>query len=291
MKLLTVFYVAGKVANDAIYFIGKEDFMSIRFLAVAFSVVLSLPFVSSPFASGENDTVKVRVRKLVLDPSSKTPVVILESIDAKKFIPIWIGKAEATSIAMEIEHVQIPRPNTHDLIRNILEGLGAELPRITITDLKNNTYFAAITLKLNGQEFQIDSRPSDAIAVALRMDAPIYASLEVLAKGNKLPAPSEEKEGVRKILGFHIQDLTANLASLFNLQIKEGVLVADVDAESAASKAGFRRGDVITRINDKSVLNVHQLESYLNGVEKPIQVEFHLKREGNPATILLELPL
>ena len=120
--------------------------MSIRFLAVAFSVVLSLPFVSSPFASGENDTVKVRVRKLVLDPSSKTPVVILESIDAKKFIPIWIGKAEATSIAMEIEHVQIPRPNTHDLIRNILEGLGAELHRITITDLKNSTVNSVIFL-------------------------------------------------------------------------------------------------------------------------------------------------
>ena len=265
--------------------------MSIRFLAVAFSVVLSLPFVSSPSASGENDTVKVRVRKLVLDPSSKTPVVILESIDAKKFIPIWIGKAEATSIAMEIEHVQIPRPNTHDLIRNILEGLGAELHRITITDLKNNTYFAAITLILNDQEFQIDSRPSDAIAVALRMDAPIYASLEVLSKGNNLPAPSGEKEGVRKILGFHIQDLTANLASLFNLQIQEGVLVADVESESAASKAGFQRGDVITRINDKSVLNVHQLESYINSIEKPVHVEFHLEREGKPATIGLDLPL
>ncbi|MFQ5541606.1 MAG: bifunctional nuclease domain-containing protein [Candidatus Binatia bacterium] len=265
--------------------------MNIRLWAVAFSVVFSLSVAPSPSVSGENDIVKVRVRKLVLDPSSKTPVVILESIDKKMFIPIWIGKAEATSIAMQIEHVEIPRPNTHDLIRNMLEGLGAEFTRVTITDLRNNTYFAVVTLKLNDQEFQIDSRPSDAIAVALRMKAPIYASPEVLSKADKLPTPREENEGVRKILGFHIQDLTANLASLFHLQNKEGVLVADVDAESAASKAGFRRGDVIIRINDESVLNVHQLESYLKGVEKPVHVEFHLEREGKPATIGLDLPL
>jgi len=266
--------------------------MKLRLLIVAFSVVFSFSSASAFSASGKNETVKVRVKKLILDPSSQTPVVILESLEKeKKFIPIWIGKSEATSIAMQIEQVKIPRPNTHDLIRNILEGLGAELYRITITDLRNNTYFAAITLKLNGHEFQIDSRPSDAIAVALRMNAPIYASPKVLAKANKLPTPIEDKEGVRKILGFHIQDLTAELAGLFHLQIEQGVLVANVELDSAASKAGFQRGDVITKIDNRAVLNAGQMESFLNSVEKPIQMKVQLEREGKPATIVLDLPL
>lgn len=266
--------------------------MKLRLLVIAFSVVFSFSIASAFSASGKNEAVKVQVKKVILDPSSQTPVVILESLGGKKkFIPIWIGKSEAASIAMQIEHVKIPRPNTHDLIRNILEGLGASLHRITITDLRNNTYFAAITLKLNGHEFQIDSRPSDAIAVALRMNAPIYASPKVLAKADRLPTPIEKKEGVRKIMGFHIQDLTAELASLFHLEIEQGVLVANIELDSAASKAGFQRGDVITKIDNRAVLNAGQMESFLNSIEKPIQMKVQLERDGNPATIVLDLPL
>jgi len=96
---------------------------------------------------------------------------------------------------------------------------------------------------------------------------------------------------VRKILGFHIQDLTAELASLFHLQIEQGVLVANVELDSAASKAGFQRGDVITKIDNRAVLNAGQMESFLNSVEKPIQVKVQVEREGKPATIVLDLPL
>ena len=102
---------------------------------LGFFLAPALFFVASP----SDSAVQMQVKRILLDPSTKSPVVILETLEEEKFIPIWIGKAEATSIAMKMEDVNIPRPNTHDLIRNILEGVGASLQRVTITDLRSNT--------------------------------------------------------------------------------------------------------------------------------------------------------
>ena len=145
-------------------------------------------------AAQDEPSVEMTVKRVLLDPYSRTPVVILESAGKKEPLPIWIGSEEATSIALELEKVSAPRPNTHDLIRNILNGVGAAVQRITITDLRNNVYYASIALRLKGQDYQIDSRPSDAIAVALRMKAPIYASVKVLAKAQPLPAEEKSQD-------------------------------------------------------------------------------------------------
>lgn len=243
-------------------------------------------------AAQENAIVEMKVKRVMLDPSAKTPtaVVLLENAKDKRLIPIWIGSEEATSIALELENVSIPRPNTHDLIRNILQGIGAALQRITITDLRNNVYYASITLRLKGQEFQIDSRPSDAIAVALRMKAPIYASAQVLAKAKQLPSPDKPAEDIRKILGIHLQELTPELASLFELQVKRGVLVADVELGSAASQAGLQRGDVIVRVNDRAIQKAADLESLLQGAKRPVQWKMEVLRKGKPNVIVLNLP-
>jgi bifunctional DNase/RNase len=259
-------------------------------LILIFTALCFLSYDSTLKASADSTEVKMKVKTLLIDPKSKTPVVILESTQKKEFIPIWIGKNEATSIAMELEHVKIPRPNTHDLIRNILEGLGALPRQITITDLRDNTYFAVITLNFHGQDFQIDSRPSDAIAVALRMNVPIFASSDVLAKAGQLPAPSDSTKGIRRTLGFQIQDLTRDLAAFFDLQTNGGVLVADVESGSTASRAGFQRGDVITKINGATVHNVSQLETFLETLEKPIRLRLEIQRKGRPGTVTLDLP-
>lgn len=265
--------------------------MKARYLVAILSFIIGLFFIDQPrLASANEAIVEVRIKKILLDPSSKSPVVVLESLKEHKFIPIWIGKAEATSIALELEHVRVLRPNTHDLIRNIVEGLGAKLHRITITDLRNNTYFATITLKLKDQEFQIDSRPSDAIAVALRMSAPIYAAIGVLAKAGRLPDSLLTPNGARKIFGFHIQNLTEELASFFDLKVKGGVLVAHVELDGAASKAGFQRGDVITNINGKTIHNVGELESLIKGMKRPLRLRMQIRRKGKPETVVLLLP-
>lgn len=240
----------------------------------------------------ENTFVEMKVKRVVLDPSAKTPtaVVILENAREKKLIPIWIGSEEATSIALELESVAIPRPNTHDLIRNILQGIGATLQRITITDLRNNVYYASISLKVKGQEFQIDSRPSDAIAVALRMKAPIYASTQVLAKAKQLPSSEKPRDDIRKILGIHVQELTPELASLFDLQARKGLLVADVDLGSAASEAGVQRGDVILRVNERAIQRAADLESLVQGAKRPGQLRIEVLRKGKTATVVVNLP-
>jgi bifunctional DNase/RNase len=262
-----------------------------RAIALAIFLLFCLVPDFYPSASQENTVVEMKVKRLMLDPTAKTPtaVVILESTKEKRVIPIWIGSEEATSIAMELENVAPPRPNTHDLIRNILQGLGAALHRITITDLRNNIYYAIITLKLKGQEFQIDSRPSDAIAVALRMKAPIYASTQVLAKAKQLPPSEKAGDGLRKILGTHVQELTPELASLLDLQGKKGVLVAEVELGSAASEAGIQRGDIILKVNERTIQKVSDLESFFQSAKKPIQVKVELMRKGKSTTVLMEL--
>lgn len=117
---------------------------------------------------------------LTLDPVTKTPIVILKDSDNKLNLPIWIGLLEATAIATELEGIRMARPMTHDLLRCIIDELGGALESIEITDLRENTYYAVIHLRVGGEERTIDSRPSDAISLALRTKSPIYVAKRVL---------------------------------------------------------------------------------------------------------------
>ena len=240
-------------------------------------------------ASQEEPFVEMKVKGIILDPN-QTPVVILENSKERKALPIWIGDQEAASIALELEKILTPRPNAHDLIRNILQGVGAAIQRIIITDLRNDIYYATIELKLKGQDYQIDSRPSDAIAVALRMKAPIYASAKVLAKAKQLGPLEKTKSELQRTLGIQVQELTAELASLFDLKTKTGILVADVELGSPASEAGLQRGDVILKVNDKSLQKATELENLLQGLKKGSQLKMELLKKGKTVTLAIDLP-
>lgn len=114
------------------------------------------------------------------DLVGKQPIVLLKTADGNKFLPIWIGHPEAAAILMKLQSQAPPRPMTHDLLSDMLEQLGATISRITVTELRENTFFAQITVTQDGQEIEIDSRPSDAIALAIRAEAPIYAADRVI---------------------------------------------------------------------------------------------------------------
>jgi uncharacterized protein len=114
------------------------------------------------------------------DLVGKQPIVLLKTADGNKFLPIWIGHPEAAAILMKLQGAATPRPMTHDLVADILEQLDAEVTRITVTELRDNTFYASITVHQNGSEIEIDSRPSDAIAIAVRSDAPIFAAERVI---------------------------------------------------------------------------------------------------------------
>jgi hypothetical protein len=138
--------------------------------------------------------IQMVVGGLTLDPVTKTPIVILKDEDNKLNLPIWIGLLEATAMATELEGIKMARPMTHDLLRNILSELGGSVESIEITELKDNTYYALIHMKLSGRELIIDSRPSDAIAIALRTKTPIFVAKEVLEASSILQQNEETKE-------------------------------------------------------------------------------------------------
>ncbi|HVD26057.1 MAG TPA: bifunctional nuclease family protein [Gaiellaceae bacterium] len=114
------------------------------------------------------------------DLVGKQPIVLLKTADGNRFLPIWIGHAEAAAILMKLQGASTPRPMTHDLLTDMLEQLDAEVLRITVTELRDNTFYASITVQQNGSELEIDSRPSDAIAIAVRSEVPIYAAEHVI---------------------------------------------------------------------------------------------------------------
>jgi uncharacterized protein len=140
------------------------------------------------------DSIQMSVGGLTLDPVTKTPIVILKDMDNKLNLPIWIGLLEATAMATELEGIKMARPMTHDLLRNILSEMGGAIESVQITDLKENTYYALIHLNVAGRVFSIDSRPSDAIALALRTKSPIYVAKAVLEASSVLQQTEEGKE-------------------------------------------------------------------------------------------------
>jgi bifunctional DNase/RNase len=154
--------------------------------------------------------VEMRIRGLLLDPVTNTPIVILKDANSDTVLPIWVGIYEANAIALEIEKVSTPRPMTHDLIKNVLTGLDAHVHKVVVTELKEDTFFAVIWMEREGRVISVDSRPSDALALALRVDCPIFVEDEVLKTSKKTasasdPATSEE---LRKWLeGLNDEDL------------------------------------------------------------------------------------
>jgi len=129
--------------------------------------------------------VEMKIRGLMMDPVTNMPIVILKDVGSDTVLPIWVGVYEANAIALEIEKVTTPRPMTHDLIKNVLTGLDTQVHKVVVTELREDTFYAVIWLDRGGQAISIDSRPSDALALALRVDCPIFVEDEVL-KNSKL---------------------------------------------------------------------------------------------------------
>ena len=139
--------------------------------------------------------IEVKIRALMMDPNSGTPIIILKDVQSDTMLPIWVGAYEANAIALEIEKIAPPRPMTHDLLRNLIVELGVQVDRVVVTSLRDNTFFAVIEMRNSeGDRMVLDSRPSDAIALALRADCPIYVDMEVIkASHNTLPTDESEE--------------------------------------------------------------------------------------------------
>jgi bifunctional DNase/RNase len=135
---------------------------------------------------------EVKIRGLMMDPVTNMPVVVLRAVQGAGTLPIWVGIYEANAIALEIEKVQTPRPMTHDLLKNVLMGLNVQVQKVVVSDLKDDTFYAVIWMEREGQTMSLDSRPSDALALALRLDCPIFVEEEVF-KTSKISSTATEK--------------------------------------------------------------------------------------------------
>ena len=154
--------------------------------------------------------VEMKIRGLMMDPVSNMPIVVLKDVGGESVLPIWVGIYEANAIALEIEKVATPRPMTHDLIKNVLIGLEANIHKVVVTELRDDTFYAVIWMERQGRVISIDSRPSDALALALRVDCPIFVDDEVLKHSKQAGNLSDNatSEELRKWLeGLNDEDL------------------------------------------------------------------------------------
>lgn len=204
----------------------------------------------------DTPAVRMKIHSLQAHAGSDEIAVVLTDETNKKFLPIAVGGDQALSIQLGRDGRSPKRPLTHDLVASILKSLNVKVERVVITDLRDNVYYAEIAFRQNGRTYRLDSRPSDAIALSLRMEAPLFAMPHLLKPFANLPAKDydeltqTEAEG----WGMKVQALTETLAEFFGR--REGVLVADVATKSRAAESGIQAGDIILSVNKEEILNM-----------------------------------
>lgn len=234
-----------------------------------------------------DELIEVAVKGITIDVQSNSPMVILEDKKENKVMPIWIGLNEARAIATELEGISLPRPMTHDLMKNIISGLNASLEKVIVSDLKNSTFYALVVIKLKRKSIEFDARPSDAIALALRFSVPIYVEKSVFDKAQVFQIPSELPQGWQDvIMGFSAQDLSRELSEAMGLKDVSGVLVSDVRLGSSSERDGLKRGDIIISADDKAITSLKDLIEVITQSEgRPMNVK--ILREGREITLTL----
>lgn len=215
--------------------------------------------------------VEMEVRRVVVDDVARAPVVLLEDKDQTVTLPIWIGVLEAQAIALEMEGIQSPRPLTHDLVKQLLERLEVQFERAVITELREGTYYARIHLVHRGRVLDVDSRPSDAIALAVRFRKPIFVAGAVLQQHRAVASRAGET-ATTEIGGLTVQLLSPEVAEHFGLGDLRGVIVTDV---VRAASPGVERGDVIVAVDGQPVRDLAELRTRLNAHSGPSDLSIH----------------
>jgi bifunctional DNase/RNase len=204
-------------------------------------------------APAVGDLVHVEVSTVGFDPIAGAPIVLLRDADSGLVVPIWVGAAEAQAIAMALHGVAVPRPMTHDLMASLLRELGASVEEVVVSDLRDNTYFAIVRLRVPGEDAlrDVDSRPSDALALALRTGASIRIASKILKTAPRFDFAAPERSGqVVRALGITVVAAGPELRKEHGLPDRTGVVVTHVSGSAAA---GLRRGDLIASVDGRPV--------------------------------------
>lgn len=222
-----------------------------------------------------NREVEVEVSRIALDPDSRAPVVLLVDKAHTVALPISIGPAEAQAIASRLAGVEPPRPFTHDLMKTIMDRVGVGLQRVVIRELRDNTYYASLVLLWRGEEVEIDSRPSDAIAMAVRFGQPIFVSRALLEGQGAVELRGAGASPPRNVDGITVQVLSDELAEYFKVAAGQGVVVSEV---AATAGTGLRRGDVILAVDGNPVRDPDDFRAKLHAGTG--RADLAVQREG-----------
>lgn len=258
----------------------------IIFLWIIFGSI-SLANPATALASEGADELEVTVKGVDLNPVGESSVVVLVDLEGEVAVPILIGFSEARAIGLKINDIKTIRPMTHDLMNNIFDRVRVKLVRILINKVEESIIYAIMYLKLDGSEIQIDSRPSDAIALAVRAGAPIFVRREVAKSvGIQLGGSGRENRFVMG-QGLTVQEMTPLLGKYFGLESAEGVLVSDVKSGSPAEKAGLVTGDVIIEINGRKIESFEGFKSILRDIGEEERITLLVQRGGDSIPLVM----
>ncbi len=236
-----------------------------------------------PLLAFSQDGVEMKVGDVFADRESGSPVLVLTDKEGKIALPIYIGGNEAQAILLELGRIARIRPLTHDLLYNILKVLHIKVEKVVVNDLRNDTYYATIYLLSGKERFEVDSRPSDAIALAVRAKSPIYVLPSVLEKA---PVITLKREDVVEMWGMGLQDLTPELSAYFGIKDGKGVLIAYLKRRDLP----FSQGDVILKIGGKRIEDIKGLRSEAGDLKRGSRTTVTLLRKGRVLQIPFSIP-
>ena len=227
---------------------------------------------AAPPVVANKSLIRVNVHQLVVDPSSRQPVVTLSDSDEKRALFIWIGLPEARAIYSELEGVEHQRPLTHDLLENIILKSKGEIHHIVVTHTRENVYYAAIVLLREETLIEIDARPSDALVMALKFDAPVYVSRDLF---EKMSLPLESRTDREGSYGLSLQELTPDLAKYLSYESKKGIMVSGVRKGSQADIDGLMTGDIIVELDGRIVEDLPFFLQTMEEIKSPLKAKVY----------------
>jgi bifunctional DNase/RNase len=228
------------------------------------------------------ELIRVNVHQLVVDPSSRQPVVTLSDSNEKRALFIWIGLPEARAIYSELEGVEHQRPLTHDLLEKIILKSKGEIHRIVITHSRENVYYAAIVMQRQDNLIEIDARPSDALVMALKFNAPVYVARDLF---EKMSLPLESRTDREESYGLSLQELTSDLAKYLSYESKKGIMVSGVRKGSQADIDGLMTGDIIVEIDGRIVEDLSFFLQTLEEIKSPLKAKVYRNGRFLPITV------
>ncbi len=229
----------------------------------------------------------MEVHNVGFDSAARSPVVVLEDHDRRVALPIWIGAAEAQAIALQIQGISTPRPMTHDLIKTMLDSTGVEFRRVVIGEIKQGAYLARIHLHAGSKDLEIDSRPSDAIALAVRFQRPIFVATTLLKGEPAVDLTRHAATATATYAGITAQNLTDDMAEFFHVPTGSGVVVANI---AVATPDGLQRGDVVLQIDGDTVTGVGDFERKLRNLPSGRPARLTVQRGGEQVQVAFVSP-